>query len=372
MRKKALNYTYLSEKHAGGKDQAGLNLLQGFQDLHVTDHFFVICFDYLEKYIREIAPDMEICILKSHLQMNELTRMFYLSYVNTVKIPALLKQKDAAAVFHLNCNNGLRKFKIPSVVIPYDIKAVAHRVLGKVKIPWYKYYLYRIMYRMDFSHADCIIAMSDFDKAEMVQYYPRYQKKIRRIYIPIRIEMKKAVKAKKPYITALNIQFHHKNTITLIRAFERVYQQIPHDLYLIGCVPERMRYLQEYIKEHPMGGRVHFTGFVTDEERDKLFLGSDLYVNPTLYEGFGMTAVEAIMQKVPTLVSNVASNYEVTMGLCSYYEPADSEEVLAAALLKCLLQKQSDEMLELYSKKMQTQYDYLRISREYLELFQDL
>ena len=39
MSKIGLNYTYLSPKHAGGKDQVGLNLLAGFHELDLLEHF---------------------------------------------------------------------------------------------------------------------------------------------------------------------------------------------------------------------------------------------------------------------------------------------------------------------------------------------
>ena len=50
-----------------------------------------------------------------------------------------------------------------------------------------------------------------------------------------------------------------------------------------------------------------------------------------------MTAVEAMLAEVPTLTSNVSAIPEVTMGLCAYYQPADSVEALAAAMLSILL-----------------------------------
>lgn len=42
----ALNCIYLSEKHAGGKDQVVLNLLRGFYELGKTKNMVVICYEY--------------------------------------------------------------------------------------------------------------------------------------------------------------------------------------------------------------------------------------------------------------------------------------------------------------------------------------
>ena len=171
---------------------------------------------------------------------------------------------------------------------------------------------------------------------------------------------------------ALNLQFHHKNIITLIKAFERIKDQCTYNLILIGSVPERVSYLKDYVKEHKLEERVNFTGFVSDEVRDQLFLGCSLYVNPTLYEGFGMTAVEAMILKIPTLISKIPTNYEITKGLCEYYYPPEDDEVLADRILHCISQEYSIEKYNQISEKMLEAYNYKVISKKYFEFFTEV
>ena len=59
----ALNYIYLSKKHAGGKDQVGLNLLKGFQEIGYATRLYVICYDYSSEIIKQIAPDVELLVI---------------------------------------------------------------------------------------------------------------------------------------------------------------------------------------------------------------------------------------------------------------------------------------------------------------------
>lgn len=80
-------------------------------------------------------------------------------------------------------------------------------------------------------------------------------------------------------------------------------------------------------------------------------VNSCLYINPSLFEGFGMTAVEAMILKVPTLLSRVSANYEVTKGLCHYYEPADDVEALAAAILDFLKNRKTVRRLKIKARK---------------------
>lgn len=372
MGKIALNYIYLSKKHAGGKDQVGLNLLKGFYELGVSKNLLVICFDYSEQIIKKIAPDIEVIALKSIEMNNELKRMAYTCWIETTQIPKMVKDYEINVLFHLNCNNGLRKLKCKSIVIPHDIKAVAHRVLADVKIPFYKYILYKVMYFLDFSHADCIIAISEFDKSEITTQYQKYARKVKRIYNPITTTEMIKKNDTSNYICALNLQFHHKNIITLIKAFERIKDITDYKLILIGNVPNRVSYLKEYVKEKKLESCIKFTGFISDEELYELFVNSKLYVNPTLYEGFGMTAVEAMILQVPTLVSNIKANVEVTKGLCDYYGPAEDDKALANKILECLNKDYTKDYLQHCSKAMVDEYNYINISKQYYELFREM
>lgn len=372
MRIIGLNYIYLSNKHAGGKDQVGLNLLRGFYENGDLDNIIVICYDYSVEIIRKIAPNVKIISIKSKKLKGELDRLLQLSWVNTFVIPKIIKKEGIDVLYHLSCNNGFRKLKVNSIVIPHDIKAVAHRVLANVKVPFYKYWIYKVMYYFDFKHADHIIAISDTDKREISTYYSKFADKITRIYNPINISpIEKKEKTDEKYITALNLQFHHKNIITLIKAFELIKDQTECKLYLMGSVPKRVQYLKDYVTEHRLEDKIIFTGFIPDEEMQQRFVNSTLYVNPTLYEGFGMTAIEAMIMKVPTLLSKIPTNYEITQGLCEYYEPAEDERVLAKRILECLDKKFDASILNEISKKMLETYDYRVISKEYMTFLKE-
>lgn len=369
----ALNYIYLSEKHAGGKDQVGLNLLKGFYEHGHTKHMMVICYEYSREVIKAYAPDIKIVSIKNPGMNNELGRLLSISYVNTFVIPKLIKKYHIALIYHLSCTNGFRKMPCISVMIPHDIKAVAHRVLANVKIPYYKYMIYKIMYQMDFKHADKIIAISNTDKKEISEFYPEFSHKIKRIYNPI--DFKPLTREQSMVgddIVAVNLQFHHKNIITLIKAFELIKDQISGNLILVGKVPERVNYLKEYVETHHLESRVIFTGFVENEDLYRYLLQGRLYVNPTLYEGFGMTAVEAIICQVPTLVSKIETNYEVTQGLCDYYEPPEDEKKLAEKLLECLNKTYDSAILKENSRKLFDRYNYDTVSEKYFCYFRAL
>ena len=167
----------------------------------------------------------------------------------------------------------------------------------------------------------------------------------------------------------MNLQFHHKNIITLLKAYEKIMDKITENLYLVGNVPERVSYLKEYVKEHHMEERVFFTGFVSDEQVVEMLSRTRLYVNPTLFEGFGMPAVEAMIYGAPTLLSGIPANREVTKGLVDYYEPPEDDTTLANAILQALANPVSGEKLKKNANAMLKAYHYQKIAEEYYRLF---
>ena len=371
-RKIALNYIYLSKHHSGGKDQVGLNLLKGLQEMGVTKQMAVICYPFSVDTIRRIAPDVEIITIKGKSGGSELKRMFQVCMTNTFRIPTIIKKHSIEVIYHLSYNNGLRRLPAKTVMIPHDIKQIAHRKLANVTVPWYKYILYRIMYALDYRHNDKIVAISDFDKGEMYQYYGKYKDKIIRIYNPVCAEEKEIVTQKEPFIMAMNLQFHHKNIITLLKAYEQIMEKMPEKLYLVGSVPERVSYLKEYVKEHHMEDRVVFTGFVPDEQVVDMLSKTSLYVNPTLFEGFGMPAVEAMIYGAPVLLSGIPANVEVTQDRARYYEPPEDADELAQAILQALADMPSAQELQTNADAMLKSYHYRKIAEEYYKLFLEM
>lgn len=373
MEKITLNYLYLSKQHAGGKDQVGLNLLRGLYENGVSKDYQVICYDYSLDVLKKLAPDASFLTIPSPKSGGEMVRLLALMWNNTFVVRKLIKKTKSPLVYHLSCNNGFLKMPCISVEIPHDIKAISHRVLGSVKIVWYKYLFYRMMYALDFHLADYIIAISDTDKKEIQQYYPQYSAKVKRIYNPIITKSAQRDPSNtQKYVCALNLQFHHKNIITLIRAFELLKGKTDCRLLLMGKVPPRVQYLKDYVQEHHLDDVVQFTGFVTDDVAEKVMVNSQLYVNPSLNEGFGMTAVEAMMLRVPTLLSDIPTNREVTQNLCSYYQPLQDPQALADAILDCLQHRPTEEELEHNRQVMIKEYDYHVIAKKYDEFFRQI
>jgi glycosyltransferase involved in cell wall biosynthesis len=128
-----------------------------------------------------------------------------------------------------------------------------------------------------------------------------------------------------------------KGVASLIRAFLKVSQEIPAaKLVIAGRGPQGME-LQELACELGLSERIWFAGYISDELRDRIYHRADVAVFPSLYEPFGIVALEAMASGTPVVVSDVGGLAEIVndgeTGL--KFAPLD-EEGLAMALIRIL------------------------------------
>jgi glycosyltransferase involved in cell wall biosynthesis len=120
-----------------------------------------------------------------------------------------------------------------------------------------------------------------------------------------------------PYIFNVGGLDVRKNLPTLIEAFARAKPDLPEGTKLViaGAAhtsnPTVFPPLEPVIARFGVNESVLLLGRVSEEDKLLLYQAADLYVTPSLYEGFGLTALEAMACGVPTIASNWTSFPEV-------------------------------------------------------------
>ena len=128
-----------------------------------------------------------------------------------------------------------------------------------------------------------------------------------------------------------------KNVGTLLDAYEQVLQHMPAapELVLAGGASAGGRVWLDRIARAPLAGHVRHVGYIRNEEREGWYSRARVLVLPSLDEGFGLPALEAMSAGVPVIVSNRGALPEVTGGAASLIEPDDAAG-LAVALARLL------------------------------------
>lgn len=96
-----------------------------------------------------------------------------------------------------------------------------------------------------------------------------------------------------------------KGIQVLIQAIPEILKTNPKTKFVIagkGPYLDNLRSLAEYLG---VAERVYFTGFISDRERNNLYWIADVAVFPSLYEPFGIVALEAMVTRTPVIVSEV-------------------------------------------------------------------
>lgn len=209
--------------------------------------------------------------------------------------------------------------------------------------------LWRLQYAYLRRRADLFLAISEFTKREMTEILRIQPEKIKVIPMACsesmaRVEDPKALAALREkyglsehFILFVGNNNPRKNLERTIRAFDLMKERtgLPHQLVIAGehgWKFDRAKALEGV--RH--SGEVLFTGFVPDEDMPALYSAAELFLFPTLYEGFGIPVLEAQACGTPVVTSDVSALPEVAGGSAVLVDPYDVESICGAvyAILK--------------------------------------
>jgi glycosyltransferase involved in cell wall biosynthesis len=191
---------------------------------------------------------------------------------------------------------------------------------------------------------DGIITVSEWSKKDILKFFPIDENKIHVTplaadlkYKPLdkdycRYVLQKNFSIKKPYILYVGGFSPRKNVRSLIMAFARVCRELDKDynLVILGSLKDEGNVLKELADKLNMSSRIHFTGFVAEEYLPLLYNSCEVFVYPSLYEGFGLPPLEAMSCGAPVITSNVSSIPEVVEDAGILIDPYDTSNLIEA------------------------------------------
>ncbi len=189
------------------------------------------------------------------------------------------------------------------------------------------YYFYKWMTPLMVKKSKKIITVSNFSKKEIVDLLHIFPEKIEIIYNAVADYFYKdnyesvIPLNKQPYILAVSSLDPRKNFVNLIKAFS-LLQDIPHKLYIIGGNSSVFSSMNL-----PISDNIVFLNYVSNKELVGYYKNADLFVYPSLYEGFGIPPIEAMSQHCPVLVSDIDVLHEVCGEAAFYCNPYDINDI---------------------------------------------
>ncbi len=165
-----------------------------------------------------------------------------------------------------------------------------------------------------FKFADHIITVSNSSKRDIVNFLGIPEEKITVTHLGVSDFYRSAPKhTDDRYVLFVSTLEPRKQPLNLLRILVGIMNaDLPHRLVIAGKRGWGLWEFDRYLNSHPeLKKRVSILGYVSEEEKLKLYQQAELLLFPSLYEGFGLPVLEAMSSGCPVLASNSSSLPEI-------------------------------------------------------------
>ncbi len=336
----------------GGVKQLVLALLKGFGERAAYDNFILLTSFYNHDMFKEYEKCgmQRICIRKESSpdikkRILSRARMKIKSYFGH----GVLRENDISVLFCPMTAPTYHETGIPTVSIVCDLQHLYYPTFFSAAELGHRNNFYSQFKK----RVDYVISISEYTKKSIVEKLSFPDGKV--FSIPICVQSRLAIPSpeltasvlgefsltgKKYCIYPANL-WPHKNHKILFTAFNMFTKQyLNYDLHLVltGAKIENNKIIDDAVKQMGLGEKVHFMGYLAEEELSAIWHGSHFLIFPSLFEGFGIPLVEAMMYGKPILASNVTSIPEVAGNAAIYFDPRKPDEIVDA--LKRLMESE--------------------------------
>lgn len=176
-----------------------------------------------------------------------------------------------------------------------------------------------------------------------------------------------------PYILFTGTIEPRKNLSTLLKAFElfKAQSQLPHKLVWVGKWGWKSEDIQQQIENSPYQGDIIQTGYIAKEDLPGLYSQAEIFVYPSLYEGFGLPVLEAMACGAPVITSNTSSLPEAGGPAALYFDPQDPK-----ALAACIHSLAKNPALRAEKRKASllqaSNFDWRKTARQSLDVIESV
>lgn len=177
----------------------------------------------------------------------------------------------------------------------------------------------------------------------------------------------------RPFVIVMSGKLLHKNIPRLVEAFLRANHQLGHAFQLIvgGHLPDHGESARLIKKVADESSDIRVTGYISDDELSELLAHATAYALPSLYEGFGLPALQAMAAGVPLISSDRAALPEVSGDAALYFDPMDVDG-MAASLIKILSDSELRSRLIANGTENLKRFSWETTARQTLAVYQSL
>lgn len=200
-----------------------------------------------------------------------------------------------------------------------------------------KFDLFRQKKRFSVLRADAVICVSDTTCRDVLRLYELDADKVRVVPnacsdIFRRLDSADVLagsQIEQPFLLYIGNRDRYKNFAILAKAYSMWHRRKEVALVLVGGKP-LSESEQQLMKELAIAKQVKLLRDIDDETLCCLYNGALAFIYPSLYEGFGISLLEAMACGCPIVASRIPSTVEVAGEYPIYFDPAEQDELLGA------------------------------------------
>lgn len=225
--------------------------------------------------------------------------------------------------------------KIKGILTMHDL---VHYVFPETMKPL-NLFINRLIIPPSVHRTDAIVAISHWTLSDVKKYlnpHPKVMKVahlgVGKNFYPRDVSQSKSLlrekfQITKPFLLTVGTFEPRKNIAGIFKAYSLLADKIPHDLVVVGQKGWKNKQVLDEMLKSRISSRIHLLGYVEDELIPNLYSAADIFIFPSLYEGFGLPPLEAMACAVPVVSSNISSIPEVVDDAALLINPQNPLEI---------------------------------------------
>jgi glycosyltransferase involved in cell wall biosynthesis len=219
--------------------------------------------------------------------------------------------------------------------------------------------LHKLLFSKTLQSVDKILTVSECSKRDLVTHFNVPEDKIKVIFNGVDTKFKplnkddvneflKKYNLNFPFILFVGTLEPRKNLPNLFKAYSQLKKKnISHKLVIAGKKGWKYQEIFETVNKLNLKNDIIFTDYIPENDLPALYNAADVFVYPSIYEGFGLPPLEAMACGTPVVTSNISSLPEVVGNAGITVNPKDID-MLATAMYEVLT---NDALIKEMTKK---------------------
>lgn len=348
----------------GGTESYIRNLLNGFGQYDMQNEYVLFAADDNYDSFKEYGKYSNMTLKSYHAQSE--APMKRLIWENLYLDKAAKKEQVDLMFVPVYSKPITYGSKIPYVTCIADLQALHYpQYFSKLM-----YFVMKYLWWYTCKTSTRVITISEWCEKDIIEHYPAAKGRTDTLYIPIitvdshmefqilaeRYQIKKG-----EYFYCVSSLFPHKNLDTILKTMAAYKKKGSREVLVLSGIGGQNEQFHKRCKELDIEDRVIVTGFVSNEERDCLYENCEMFLFPSIFEGFGMPPIEVMRKGKHVVMTRKTCLEEVTEGKAIYVEnPMDVEEWME----KIEVARHEEAVVRKFEK-----YDLENIVKQYVELF---